>query len=73
LDRERLENTIMKNKEKLGVQVIDRVLADFSEGLKPLINNFDATQLDEVEKADFLSQLDELEAKALEVKAALNR
>lgn len=59
----------MKTKEKLGEATIQETLNGLSEGLKPAIENFDATTLDRSERTEIIQLLDELEAKALEVRA----
>ena len=63
----------MKAKEKISTALIDETLAGISEGLKPIINDLDIDKLNDVQKDNLLEKLGELEAKALEIKRALNR
>jgi len=58
----------MKSKEKLSDELIQQTLDGISEGLKPAINNFDVSKLDKSSRAEIGQLLDELEAKALEVR-----
>lgn len=63
----------MKIKEKLSTEKIDETLANLSKGIQPIIDNLDIGKLSGAERRDILEKLDALEAKALEVKAAINR
>lgn len=63
----------MKAKEKISTALIDETLAGISEGLKPIINDLDIDKLNDAQKDNLLEKLGELEAKALEIKRALNR
>lgn len=58
----------MKTKNKLSSELIQQTLDGVSEGLKPAIESFDTTNLDKSERAEIMQLLDELEAKALEVR-----
>lgn len=60
-------------KEKISTALIDETLAGISEGLKPIINDLDIDKLNDAQKDNLLEKLSELEAKALEIKRALNR
>lgn len=58
----------MKTKAKLSDEIIQETLDGVSEGLKPLIDNFDAAKLSKEDSMDIIKQLDELEALALKIK-----
>ncbi|MFT5748319.1 MAG: hypothetical protein ACI9XO_005053 [Paraglaciecola sp.] len=62
----------MKTKEKLGTATVKAILAKLSEGIDPVINNLDLSKLDAVEKQNLLVRLEDLEAKALEVRRAFD-
>ena len=62
----------MKTKEKISTDLINETLAGISEGIKPIIQNLDFDKLSEKGKENISQLLDELEAKALEIKRALN-
>lgn len=59
----------MKIKEKLSDELIEQTLNGISEGLKPAIENFDASTLNKSERVEIGQLLDELETKALEVRS----
>ena len=63
----------MKTKQKLSDELITETLDGLSEGLKPIIDNFDGSKLNKADRIEISQLLDELEAKALEVKANLKR
>lgn len=58
----------MKTKEKLGAAMVQQTLDKLSEGINPVIENLDVSKLSAAEKQGILDKLDELEAKALEVR-----
>lgn len=61
----------MKAQTKISQAEIKAVMDDFSNGLKPIIDNLDMNKLTHSEKKELLDELNKLEAKALEVKENL--
>ena len=61
----------MKAQTKISQVEIKAIMDDFSNGLKPIINNLDVDKLTHSEKEELLEELNKLEAKALEVKENL--
>lgn len=61
----------MKAQTKISQSEIQAVMDDFSNGLKPIIDNLDVDKLTYSEKEELLEELKKLEEKALEVKRNL--